>query len=93
LNRSTASQASRSDAHPSNSGQWPRVGARIENGEVIVRVLEPGESSSPPVKRAVLIAEPCDKHRTLAEAIQQAAARIADSLRQQAPGVSVVVRI
>jgi hypothetical protein len=92
MNRSTASQASKKDARP-NSDRWPRVGARIENGSVIVRVLDEGEEPSKPVKRAVLIAEPCEQFPTLAQAIKQTAARIANRLRQQAPGVAVEVRI
>lgn len=84
-----ASQASRRDAHPTRE-DWPRVGARFEDGVVVVRVLLDGEK--PALKRAVLRAEPCEQFRTVPEAIRQAAKRLAESLRKAAdPTVSVVI--
>jgi len=83
MNRSTASQGSRRDARPA-SDRWPRVGATLEGATLVVRELAPGEKPSLP--SAVRIAEPCERHRTLTEALQHAAASLAHSLREKAEG-------
>lgn len=88
--RSLASQASRRDARPA-SERWPRVGATIENGKIVVRLLEDSEPPHPAFKRAVRIAEPCERHRTLPEAIQHVAAVLVSSLREKAGNTMEVV--
>lgn len=89
----TASQGTRRDARPA-SDRWPRVGATLENGVIVVRTLADGEQPTPALKRAVLIAEPCERFRTVAEAAANAAATLAASLRAKANGaVQVTVRL
>jgi hypothetical protein len=90
--RSTASQASRVDARPARES-WPRVGAKVEGDTVVVRVLEAGEQPSAPVRRAVLVAEPCERFPNLADAVKQAANAVANALRANGCKAPVIVQI
>jgi hypothetical protein len=90
MTRSTASEGSRRDARNPAEVRWPRVGARLEDGELIVRPLETGERSH--LARAVRIAEPCDRFTTLQAALENAAETLAESLRKQAK-VAIPVRV
>ncbi len=92
MTRSTASQASRHDANP-RSRDWPRVGAKIEGGTVVVRVLEEGENPCPPVQQAVLVAEPCERFPNLADAVRQAANAVVARLERAGCVAPVVVRV
>ena len=72
---------------------WPRVGATIENGTIVVRALEAGEQPHPILKRAVAVAEPCETHRTVAEALKAAAESLAERLVKRGAQVPVTVRV
>jgi len=80
LTRSTASQASKSDARP-NRNPWPRVGAKIEGRTIIVRVLGEDERADAP---GVLYAEPDERFRTVEEAAAQAVSVLVARLRKHA---------
>ena len=88
--RSNASQGSRRDArNTSRREDWPRVGAKLEDGKIVVRVLADGEAPDAP--RAVLTAEPCERNRTALAAARAAAARLAQSLRNAGAALPVEV--
>ena len=72
---------------------WPRVGATIENGCIVVRPLEDGESPHPVLKRAVAIAEPCETHRTVKAAMLAAAESLAARIVARGAQVPVLVRV
>lgn len=72
---------------------WPRVGAVVENGAIVVRFLADGESPHPALRRAVLQAEPCSRFRTVLEAGQQAAATLAERLRARGAKLPVIVAV
>lgn len=90
--RTTASTASRKDARAPRE-DWPRVGAKIEGGIVVVRELEEGENPCDPVKRAVVVAEPCERYPNLADAIVQAARAVKRALEANGCKAPVVVRV
>lgn len=92
---STASQGSRRDARPaSDSDRWPRVGAFPEGETIVVRPLAEGERPHPALQRMVRIAEPCERHRTLSEAVIACAASLASDLRLKVGGrMAVEVRV
>ena len=92
MNRSTVSEGTRRLAYPKRE-DWPRVGAKIENGMVVVRVLDEGEDPCDPVKRAVVIAEPCNRFPTLSEAIVQAANAVVARLEKSGCAVPIAVRL
>lgn len=90
MTRSNASQGSRRDARNTSLREdWPRVGAKLEDGKIVVRWLEDGEGPDAP--RAVLTAEPCSLARTVLEAGQRAAASLAESLRNAGATLPVEV--
>jgi len=71
---------------------WPRIGAVMEDGAMVIRPLEDDER--PVLARAVVQAEPCNRYRTVAEAAQQAAEALAARLRQQAGDrLAITVRV
>jgi len=72
---------------------WPRVGATIENGCIVVRLLETGESPPPVLKRAVAVAEPCERHRTAKAAMLAAAESLAARIVARGAQVPVLVRV
>jgi hypothetical protein len=89
MNRSTASQGSRADARNPSAVRWPRVGATITPGAIVVRELDEGERPATP--RAVVVAEPCEQFPCLADAMAQAAKHLTARLRKSvAPGVEIV---
>lgn len=91
--RTNASQGSRRDARNPAAVRWPRIGVRIEGNCCAIVMLKDGEGSDLP--SAVRIAEPEDAEpSSLVEAVQQAAASLADSIRRAARApVNVVVRV
>jgi len=71
---------------------WPRVGATIENGCIVVRPLEDGESPHPVLKRAVTRAEPT-KGQTAKAALLAAAEGLAARIVARGVQVPVTVRV
>lgn len=58
-----------------------------------MRILEEGEDPCPPVKRAVLVAEPCERFPNLADAVRQAANAVVARLERAGCAAPVVVRV
>lgn len=86
----TASQGTRRDSRPA-SERWPRVGATLSNGTVVVRPLARGEQPAPALRRAVLLAEPCERFPTVETAAANAAAVLTERLRRKANGAVEVL--
>jgi len=63
----------------------------VEGDTVIVRPLAEGEQPDPALRRAVLIAEPCERFTTVDAAAANAAAMLTASLRRKAGGQIKVV--
>jgi hypothetical protein len=89
---STASQSSRGDARPARE-DWPRVGAKIEGNTVVVRELAQGENPCESVRRAVVVAEPCERYPNLADAIVQAARAVKRALEANGCKAPVVIQV